>query len=136
MTIPGKVRQRLTWTFSTRYMQLDDALFCFRLNNINHCVKPLCFYAHSIYAILVKLQLLFFFLQNHLIVTVPPFHNQSITSLVSVGIFVMTNAGRSHEAQTFTYIPDSGTSSISDKGAIQFKSLTSQNHHISYSVKL
>lgn len=47
--------------------------------------------------------------QNHLIVTVPPFHNQSVTSPVSVGIFVMTNAGRSNEAQTFTYIPDSGT---------------------------
>uniref|UniRef100_A0A3B4A4U3 Nuclear factor of activated T-cells 5 n=1 Tax=Periophthalmus magnuspinnatus TaxID=409849 RepID=A0A3B4A4U3_9GOBI len=43
------------------------------------------------------------FHQNHLIVTVPPFHNQSITSAVSVGIFVMTNAGRSHEAQPFTY---------------------------------
>ncbi|CAL9695269.1 unnamed protein product [Knipowitschia caucasica] len=47
-----------------------------------------------------------FFHQNHLIVTVPPFHNQSITSPVSVGIFVMTNAGRSHEAQSFTYSPD------------------------------
>ncbi|KAG7217417.1 hypothetical protein INR49_021584 [Caranx melampygus] len=43
---------------------------------------------------------------NHLIVTVPPFHNQSITSPVSVGIFVMTNAGRSHDAQPFTYTPD------------------------------
>uniref|UniRef100_A0A3Q3DIC1 Nuclear factor of activated T-cells 5 n=1 Tax=Hippocampus comes TaxID=109280 RepID=A0A3Q3DIC1_HIPCM len=48
------------------------------------------------------------FHQNHLIVTVPPFHNQSITSPVSVGIFVMTNAGKSHEAQPFTYSPDSG----------------------------
>ncbi|XP_068595451.1 nuclear factor of activated T-cells 5-like [Brachionichthys hirsutus] len=46
------------------------------------------------------------FHQNHLIVTAPPFHNQSIPSPVSVGIFVMTNAGRSHEAQTFTYTPD------------------------------
>uniref|UniRef100_H3C5H5 Nuclear factor of activated T-cells 5 n=1 Tax=Tetraodon nigroviridis TaxID=99883 RepID=H3C5H5_TETNG len=48
-----------------------------------------------------------YFHQNHLIVTVPPFHNQSVTSPVSVGIFVMTNAGRSNEAQTFTYVPDS-----------------------------
>ncbi|XP_033823732.1 nuclear factor of activated T-cells 5a isoform X1 [Periophthalmus magnuspinnatus] len=52
------------------------------------------------------------FHQNHLIVTVPPFHNQSITSAVSVGIFVMTNAGRSHEAQPFTYTPDSVDNSI------------------------
>uniref|UniRef100_I3KC49 Nuclear factor of activated T-cells 5 n=1 Tax=Oreochromis niloticus TaxID=8128 RepID=I3KC49_ORENI len=51
------------------------------------------------------------FHQNHLIVTVPPFHNQSITSPVSVGIFVMTNAGRSHEAQPFTYTPDSADNS-------------------------
>lgn len=47
--------------------------------------------------------------QNHLIVTVPPFHNQSVTSPISVGIFVMTNAGKSHDAQPFTYTPDSGT---------------------------
>ncbi|XP_024138252.1 nuclear factor of activated T-cells 5a isoform X2 [Oryzias melastigma] len=46
------------------------------------------------------------FHQNHLIVTVPPYHNQSISSPVSVGIFVMTNAGKSHEAQPFTYTPD------------------------------
>ncbi|XP_067358892.1 nuclear factor of activated T-cells 5-like isoform X2 [Channa argus] len=51
------------------------------------------------------------FHQNHLIVTVPPFHNQSVTSPVSVGIFVMTNAGRSHDAQPFTYTPDSGDKS-------------------------
>ncbi|KAM9351789.1 nuclear factor of activated T-cells 5a [Symphorus nematophorus] len=51
------------------------------------------------------------FHQNHLIVTVPPFHNQSITSPVSVGIFVMTNAGRSHDAQTFTYTPESADNS-------------------------
>lgn len=50
--------------------------------------------------------------QNHLIVTVPPFHNQSITSPVSVGIFVMTNAGRSHDAQTFTYTPELGTATV------------------------
>ncbi|XP_077597971.1 nuclear factor of activated T-cells 5a isoform X2 [Stigmatopora nigra] len=52
------------------------------------------------------------FHQNHLIVTVPPFHNQSITSPVSVGIFVMTNAGKSHEAQTFTYTPDTDTTDV------------------------
>ena len=46
--------------------------------------------------------------QNHLIVTVPPYHNLSITSPATVGIFIMTNAGRSHDAQTFTYTPDSG----------------------------
>ncbi|XP_044213223.1 nuclear factor of activated T-cells 5a isoform X3 [Thunnus albacares] len=51
------------------------------------------------------------FHQNHLIVTVPSFHNQSITSPVSVGIFVMTNAGRSHDAQPFTYTPDSADNS-------------------------
>uniref|UniRef100_A0A672G818 Nuclear factor of activated T-cells 5 n=1 Tax=Salarias fasciatus TaxID=181472 RepID=A0A672G818_SALFA len=55
------------------------------------------------------------FHQNHLIVTVPPFHNQSITSPVSVGIFVMTNAGRSHDAQPFTYTPDSGRATGSCK---------------------
>lgn len=53
--------------------------------------------------------------QNHLIVMVPPFHNQSVTSPVTVGIFVMTNAGRSNEAQTFTYIPDSGTAVLSKR---------------------
>jgi len=47
-------------------------------------------------------------------VTVPPFHNQSVTSPVSVGIFVMTNAGRSHDAQPFTYTPDSGTAVTAD----------------------
>ncbi|XP_077453534.1 nuclear factor of activated T-cells 5a isoform X2 [Stigmatopora argus] len=52
------------------------------------------------------------FHQNHLIVTVPPFHNQSITSPVSVGIFVMTNAGKSHEAQPFTYTPDTDTTDV------------------------
>ncbi|KAM7396577.1 hypothetical protein PAMP_019610 [Pampus punctatissimus] len=51
------------------------------------------------------------FHQNHLIVTVPPFHNQSITSPASVGIFVMTNAGRSHDAQPFTYTPDTADNS-------------------------
>ncbi|XP_078804994.1 nuclear factor of activated T-cells 5a isoform X3 [Oryzias latipes] len=51
------------------------------------------------------------FHQNHLIVTVPPYHNQSISSPVSVGIFVMTNAGKSHEAQPFTYTPDQADNS-------------------------
>ncbi|KAM4553277.1 nuclear factor of activated T-cells 5a isoform 2-T2 [Fundulus diaphanus] len=50
------------------------------------------------------------FHQNHLVVTVPPFQSQSITSPVTVGIFVMTNAGRSHEAQPFTYTPESDDS--------------------------
>lgn len=33
----------------------------------------------------------------------------------------MTNAGRSHEAQTFTYIPESGTATISNAEATKFK---------------
>lgn len=59
--------------------------------------------------------------QNHLIVTVPPFHNQLVTSPVTVGIFVMTNAGRSNEAQTFTYVPDSGTAALSKRTPILIK---------------
>uniref|UniRef100_A0A1A8CF40 Nuclear factor of activated T-cells 5 n=1 Tax=Nothobranchius kadleci TaxID=1051664 RepID=A0A1A8CF40_NOTKA len=51
------------------------------------------------------------FHQNHLVVTAPPFHNQSITSPVSVAIFVMTNAGRSHEPQPFIYTPESAENS-------------------------
>lgn len=47
-----------------------------------------------------------FALQNHLIVKVPPYHDQQITSAVSVGIYVVTNAGRSHDVQPFTYTPD------------------------------
>jgi len=50
--------------------------------------------------------LLFLALQNHLIVKVPPYHDQRITSAVSVGIYVVTNAGRSHDVQQFTYTPD------------------------------
>ncbi|XP_063168838.1 nuclear factor of activated T-cells 5 isoform X2 [Candoia aspera] len=46
------------------------------------------------------------FHQNHLIVKVPPYHDQQITAPVSVGIFVVTNAGRSHDIQPFTYTPD------------------------------
>jgi len=45
-------------------------------------------------------------LQNHLIVKVPPYHDQQITSAVSVGIYVVTNAGKSHDVQPFTYTPD------------------------------
>ncbi|XP_048726655.1 nuclear factor of activated T-cells 5 isoform X5 [Lepidochelys kempii] len=59
------------------------------------------------------------FHQNHLIVTVPPYHDQKITSSVSVGIYVVTNAGRSHDVQSFTYTPDtSGTLNINVKKEI------------------
>ncbi|XP_072926374.1 nuclear factor of activated T-cells 5 isoform X1 [Hemitrygon akajei] len=51
------------------------------------------------------------FHQNHLIVKVPPYHNQLITVPVSVGIYVVTNAGRSHEVQPFTFTPDPANSS-------------------------
>ncbi|XP_075432595.1 nuclear factor of activated T-cells 5 isoform X2 [Ascaphus truei] len=46
------------------------------------------------------------FHQNHLIVKVPPYHDQHIVSPVSVVIYVVTNAGRSHEVQPFMYTPD------------------------------
>lgn len=46
------------------------------------------------------------FHQNHLVVKVPPYQDQEITSPVSVGIYVVTNAGRSHEVHPFTYTPD------------------------------
>ncbi|CAH2323980.1 nuclear factor of activated T-cells 5 isoform X4 [Pelobates cultripes] len=49
------------------------------------------------------------FHQNHLIVKVPPYHDQNITSPVSVVMFVVTNAGRSHEVQPFTYTPEAAT---------------------------
>ncbi|XP_056381889.1 nuclear factor of activated T-cells 5 isoform X2 [Hyla sarda] len=49
------------------------------------------------------------FHQNHLIVKVPPYHDQHITSPVSVVMFVVTNAGRSHEVQPFTYTPEPST---------------------------
>ncbi|XP_061669956.1 nuclear factor of activated T-cells 5 [Syngnathoides biaculeatus] len=52
------------------------------------------------------------FHQNHLIVKVPPYQNQSITSAVSVGIYVVTNAGRSHDVQPFTYNPDSANTEV------------------------
>ncbi|XP_054626938.1 nuclear factor of activated T-cells 5 isoform X2 [Dunckerocampus dactyliophorus] len=52
------------------------------------------------------------FHQNHLIVKVPPYQNQAITSAVCVGIYVVTNAGRSHDVQPFTYNPDSANNEI------------------------
>nr|XP_057945200.1 nuclear factor of activated T-cells 5 isoform X2 [Doryrhamphus excisus] len=52
------------------------------------------------------------FHQNHLIVKVPPYQNQAITSAVCVGIYVVTNAGRSHDVQPFTYNPDSANTEI------------------------
>ncbi|XP_061450327.1 nuclear factor of activated T-cells 5 isoform X3 [Rhineura floridana] len=59
------------------------------------------------------------FHQNHLIVKVPPYHDQQITSPISVGIYVVTNAGRSHDIQPFTYTPDaSGTLNVSVKQEI------------------
>ncbi|KAI2648119.1 Nuclear factor of activated T-cells 5 [Labeo rohita] len=42
---------------------------------------------------------------NHLVVKVPPYHDQTLTSPVSVGIAVVTNAGRTHDLQPFTYTP-------------------------------
>ncbi|MCJ8736011.1 hypothetical protein PDJAM_G00254080 [Pangasius djambal] len=45
------------------------------------------------------------FHQNHLVVKVPPYHDLTVTSPVSVGISVLTNAGRTHELQPFTYTP-------------------------------
>uniref|UniRef100_A0AAZ3PD26 Nuclear factor of activated T-cells 5 n=1 Tax=Oncorhynchus tshawytscha TaxID=74940 RepID=A0AAZ3PD26_ONCTS len=46
------------------------------------------------------------FHQNHLIVKVPPYQNPAIASAVCVGIYVVTNAGRSHDVQPFTYTPE------------------------------
>ncbi|KFO95611.1 Nuclear factor of activated T-cells 5, partial [Calypte anna] len=68
------------------------------------------------------------FHQNHLIVKVPPYHDQQITSAVSVGIYVVTNAGRSHDVQPFTYTPDpSGTLNINVK-----KEISSPAQHCSF----
>lgn len=52
------------------------------------------------------------FNQNHLVVKVPPYHDQTVTSPVSVGISVVTNAGRTHELQPFTYTPQPGLSKV------------------------
>ncbi|XP_065516576.1 nuclear factor of activated T-cells 5-like isoform X4 [Lathamus discolor] len=68
------------------------------------------------------------FHQNHLIVKVPPYHDQQITSAVSVGIYVVTNAGRSHDVQPFTYTPDtSGTLNVNVK-----KEISSPTQHCSF----
>ncbi|KAJ3593030.1 hypothetical protein NHX12_005368 [Muraenolepis orangiensis] len=53
------------------------------------------------------------FHQNHLIVKVPPYQNQDISSPVGVGIYVLTNAGRSHDVQPFTYTPDPAKKDVS-----------------------
>ncbi|XP_065153911.2 nuclear factor of activated T-cells 5a isoform X1 [Paramisgurnus dabryanus] len=45
------------------------------------------------------------FHQNHLVVKVPPYHDQTVTFPVSVGIAVVTNAGRTNDIQAFTYTP-------------------------------
>ncbi|XP_029979530.1 nuclear factor of activated T-cells 5 isoform X2 [Sphaeramia orbicularis] len=55
------------------------------------------------------------FHQNHLIVKVPPYQNQAISSAVCVGIYVVTNAGRSHDVQPFTYTPDPAKTDVSVK---------------------
>ena len=46
-----------------------------------------------------------------MIVKVPPYPDRSITSPVSALIYIVTNAGRSHDAQPFTYTPEPGMSS-------------------------
>ncbi|KAM7406119.1 hypothetical protein PAMP_000518 [Pampus punctatissimus] len=55
------------------------------------------------------------FHQNHLIVKVPPYQNQAITSAVCVGVYVVTNAGRSHDVQPFTYTPDTAKNDVTVK---------------------
>ncbi|XP_056268206.1 nuclear factor of activated T-cells 5 isoform X2 [Pseudoliparis swirei] len=52
------------------------------------------------------------FHQNHVIVKVPAYQNQAITSSVCVGIYVITNAGRSHDVQPFTYTPHSAKDDV------------------------
>uniref|UniRef100_A0A8D0GMN2 Nuclear factor of activated T-cells 5 n=1 Tax=Sphenodon punctatus TaxID=8508 RepID=A0A8D0GMN2_SPHPU len=68
------------------------------------------------------------FHQNHLIVKVPPYHDAQIASPVAVGIYVVTNAGRSHDVQPFTYTPDtSGNLNINVK-----KEVSSPAHPCSF----
>uniref|UniRef100_A0AAY4BCR1 Nuclear factor of activated T-cells 5 n=1 Tax=Denticeps clupeoides TaxID=299321 RepID=A0AAY4BCR1_9TELE len=55
------------------------------------------------------------FHQNHLIAKVPAYHNTAITSPVSVGIYVTTNAGRSHDIHPFAYTPEPGSVDVSVK---------------------
>ncbi|CAB1313719.1 unnamed protein product [Coregonus sp. 'balchen'] len=50
--------------------------------------------------------------KNHVVVKVPPYHSLSVSSPVSVGVYIMTNAGRSHDIQPFTYTPDSAENSL------------------------
>ncbi|XP_066525747.1 nuclear factor of activated T-cells 5a isoform X2 [Hoplias malabaricus] len=59
------------------------------------------------------------FHQNHLVVKVPPYCDLTVTSPVSVGISVLTNAGRTHELQPFTYTPQPEKSDISVKSELQ-----------------
>uniref|UniRef100_A0A3P9ALA4 Nuclear factor of activated T-cells 5 n=1 Tax=Esox lucius TaxID=8010 RepID=A0A3P9ALA4_ESOLU len=71
------------------------------------------------------------FHQNHVIVTVPPYHNLSVSSAVSVGVYIMTNAGRSHDIQPFTYTPDSEKSldrSVKTEGSSLANACTFQDH--------
>uniref|UniRef100_A0A8B9SVL3 Nuclear factor of activated T-cells 5 n=1 Tax=Anas platyrhynchos TaxID=8839 RepID=A0A8B9SVL3_ANAPL len=69
------------------------------------------------------------FHQNHLIVKVPPYHDQQITSAVSVGIYVVTNAGRSHDVQPFTYTPDTSAGTLNVKVK---KEISSPAQHCSF----
>uniref|UniRef100_A0A8C7I010 RHD domain-containing protein n=1 Tax=Oncorhynchus kisutch TaxID=8019 RepID=A0A8C7I010_ONCKI len=67
---------------------------------------------------------------NHVIVKVPPYHNLSVSSPVSVGVYIMTNAGRSHDVQPFTYTPDSEHSldvSVKTEGSSLAKACTFQD---------
>ncbi|TTK78902.1 Nuclear factor of activated T-cells 5 [Bagarius yarrelli] len=56
------------------------------------------------------------FHQNHLIVKVPPYQSLAITSPVSVGVYVVTNAGRCHDVQPFTYKPEPDASVKKETG--------------------
>uniref|UniRef100_A0A4W5M469 Nuclear factor of activated T-cells 5 n=1 Tax=Hucho hucho TaxID=62062 RepID=A0A4W5M469_9TELE len=70
------------------------------------------------------------FHQNHVIVKVPPYHYLSVSSPVSVGVYIMTNAGRSHDVQPFTYTPDSEHSldmSVKTEGSSLAKACTFQD---------
>nr|ANT46067.1 NFAT5a2 [Salmo salar] len=67
------------------------------------------------------------FHQNHVVVTVPPYHSLSVSSAVSVGVYITTNAGRSHDIQPFTYTPDSDKSlnmSVKTEGSSLAKACT------------